>query len=129
MNSEKGAFVAEDGGGGGSPGDRASLSVPSSGGASGVAGVGGLELDSVGVMASISARSGNVGEWRYLYPPIMTAEELADLLRLAPRSVYGALERGEIPGARRVGRSWRIDRDTVLRWLADGQGRVTRSRR
>jgi excisionase family DNA binding protein len=62
-------------------------------------------------------------------PRVLTPEELAGLLRLRPRSVYEAIARGEIPGVRRIGRKIRIDRDSVLSWLAHGQGRVSRSSR
>lgn len=58
-------------------------------------------------------------------PPILTADELTGLLRLERKAVYAALERGEIPGARRIGRAWRISRDAVLQWLAEGRGGVT----
>jgi len=62
-------------------------------------------------------------------PPILTPPELAKLLRLRPRSVYDAIRRREIPGVQRIGRKVRIHRDTIIRWLADGQGRVSRSPR
>ena len=60
-------------------------------------------------------------------PDVLTADELAELLRLNRKTVYEALARGEIP-ARRIGATYRIHRDAVLRWLADGQGRAPRSR-
>lgn len=63
-------------------------------------------------------------------PPVLTVDEVAALLRVNRKTVYEALARGEMPGARRVGRVIRIARDPVLRWLADdSQGRVSRSRR
>jgi excisionase family DNA binding protein len=62
-------------------------------------------------------------------PPVLTADEVAEILRLDRKTVYAALARGEIPGARRIGRAVRLHRDTVLDWLAQGQGRVSRSRR
>lgn len=62
-------------------------------------------------------------------PPVLTAQELGALLRLRPRSVYEAIRRREIPGVRRIGRKVRVDRDTIVKWLADGQGRVSRSPR
>lgn len=61
-------------------------------------------------------------------PPILTVEELAKLLRLNRKTAYAAVARGEIPGARRVGRTVRICRDTVLDWLG-GHVRVSRDRR
>ena len=62
-------------------------------------------------------------------PSVLTVDELAALLRVNRKTVYDALARGEIPGARRIGRRYRILRDRVLEWLATGQGRVSRSRR
>lgn len=53
----------------------------------------------------------------------MTAEyvsptELALLLSFSPKTIYRKLERGEIPGASRYGRSWRIRRAVALAWHA-----------
>lgn len=61
--------------------------------------------------------------------PVLTVDELASLLRLNRKTVYDALSRGEIPGARRVGSSYRILRAAVIEWLASGQGRVSHSKR
>ncbi len=60
---------------------------------------------------------------------VLTVDELATLLRCNRKTVYGAIQRGEIPGVRRLGGAIRVHRETVLRWLADGQGHVSRSRR
>ncbi len=62
-------------------------------------------------------------------PAVLIVDDLATLLRLDRKTVYAALNNGDIPGARRIGRTIRISRDAVLRWLADGQGRVPHSRR
>jgi excisionase family DNA binding protein len=62
-------------------------------------------------------------------PRVLTPEELAAILRLRKRSVYEAINRGDIPGVRRIGRKIRIDRDCVLAWLTEGHGRVSRSSR
>jgi excisionase family DNA binding protein len=61
-------------------------------------------------------------------PPLLTAEELAALLRVQPKTVYAAIRRRQIPGIVRVGRLIRISRTAVLAWLA-GQDREVRSRR
>ncbi len=61
-------------------------------------------------------------------PAVLTVEELATLLRVNRKTAYAAVARGEIPGARRVGRSVRICRNTVLDWLG-GHGRVSRKER
>jgi excisionase family DNA binding protein len=42
-------------------------------------------------------------------PDIATVAEYADYLRLDGRTVRKACECGDIPGAERIGRSWRID--------------------
>ena len=60
-------------------------------------------------------------------PQVMTVDELARLLRVNRKTAYDALARGEIPGARRIGRTYRISRDAVLEWLR-GQARVSRKR-
>lgn len=61
-------------------------------------------------------------------PRFLTVDELADLLRVNRKTVYEAIARGKIPGARRVGGAYRIFRDAVLGWFA-GQSGVSRSRR
>lgn len=43
-----------------------------------------------------------------ILPVLLTAEEVADLLRLNERTVRNMSNRGEIPGAVRVGREWRF---------------------
>jgi excisionase family DNA binding protein len=62
-------------------------------------------------------------------PPILTIEELATYLRLNHKTIRDAIGRGDIPGVRRFGGAVRIHRDTVVSWLASGQGRVVGSRR
>ena len=62
-------------------------------------------------------------------PPVLRVPELAAFLRVDRKTVYELIASGALPGVRRCGRSVRIHRDTVLRWLADGQGRAPRSRR
>ena len=60
---------------------------------------------------------------------VLTVDELAALLRVNRKTVYDALSRGEIPGARRVGTTYRILRAAVIDWLSSGQGRVSHSKR
>ncbi len=62
-------------------------------------------------------------------PAVITVEELAVLLRVNRKTVYEALARGDIPGAKRIGVTYRIHRDAVLTWLASSQDRAARSRR
>jgi len=61
-------------------------------------------------------------------PAVLTPDDLATLLRIRKRAVLDAIQRGELPGVRRVGRRIRADRDTVLRWLADGHGQAPKTR-
>ena len=51
---------------------------------------------------------------------VLTVDEVAALLRLNRKTIYEAFQRGELPGGRRVGRSIRFDRATILDWLAAG---------
>jgi excisionase family DNA binding protein len=62
-------------------------------------------------------------------PAVLTVAELAVLLRLDRKTAYAAIGRGEIPGFRRIGGRLRGSRETVLRWLAEGQGRAPQSTR
>lgn len=50
-------------------------------------------------------------------PRLLRPEEVASLLRTTRKAVYGLVERGAIPGVRRVGRRVLFVRDEVLRWL------------
>jgi excisionase family DNA binding protein len=47
---------------------------------------------------------------------IMTAEELAEYLKLDPQTIYRKFRRGEIPGIR-IGRAVRFKRDIIDGWL------------
>lgn len=51
-------------------------------------------------------------------PLVLTAAEVADLLRVNRKTLYEAVARGEVPGAFHVGRVLRFDRDTLLASLA-----------
>jgi excisionase family DNA binding protein len=59
-------------------------------------------------------------------PPVLTVEEAALLLRVNKKTVYEAVARGQLPGVRRIGKSIRLYRDSLLAWLA--AGRAGRSR-
>lgn len=54
-------------------------------------------------------------------PAILTADEVADLMRVNRKTVYEAVKRGEIPGVVKVGRSLRFSRDELLSWLCQGR--------
>src|SRR5262245_11325124 len=50
---------------------------------------------------------------------VLTLDEAASLLKLAPDAVQARVEAGDLPG-RRFGNEWRFSRLAVLAWLADG---------
>jgi excisionase family DNA binding protein len=60
---------------------------------------------------------------------VIGVPDLAALLGVERKTVYQLIQLGYIPGVRRLGRTIRIHRDTVLSWLRNGQGSVPRSRR
>lgn len=60
--------------------------------------------------------------------PVLTVDEVAAYLRVNRKTVYAAIAVDELPGARRIGGTIRIDRDALLAWLA-GEGRAPSSRR
>lgn len=61
-------------------------------------------------------------------PSFVTVDELAALMRVDRKTLYQAIERGEVPGVMRLGRTLRIRRRVVADWL-DGKARVLRSTR
>jgi excisionase family DNA binding protein len=50
-------------------------------------------------------------------PLILTVQEAASLLRLNRKTIYDLVRRNQLPGARRLGRALRFDRDSLLRWM------------
>jgi excisionase family DNA binding protein len=50
-------------------------------------------------------------------PEILTATEVAELLRVNRKTLYEAVQRDQIPGVVRVGRILRFHREAVLAWI------------
>ena len=50
---------------------------------------------------------------------ILTIEEVAALLRISERTIYAMAKEGRLPGAVKVGRSWRVLRPKLMAWLDD----------
>ncbi|NVB39584.1 helix-turn-helix domain-containing protein [Pseudenhygromyxa sp. WMMC2535] len=50
-------------------------------------------------------------------PEVMTADEVASLLRVNRKTIYEAVQRDEIPGVVRIGRVLRFHREAVLTWI------------
>lgn len=53
-------------------------------------------------------------------PAVLTADEVATLVRVDRKVIYSMVRRGKLPGSRRLGRCLRFSRDAILRWLAHG---------
>ena len=54
---------------------------------------------------------------------VMTADEVAKLLRVDRKTVYEAAQRGELPH-RRLGRRLLFERGAVLRWLRQADATI-----
>ena len=52
---------------------------------------------------------------------ILTAAEVAALLRIHPRTVYNLARKGSIP-ARKLGGSWRFSKEAILKMVPGGDG-------
>jgi excisionase family DNA binding protein len=50
------------------------------------------------------------------YGELLTANELADFLRIHRSTVYRLLRNGQLP-AFRVGNDWRFSRDLIEKWV------------
>lgn len=58
---------------------------------------------------------------------LMTAEEVAEYLRVRLTTVYEWAKKGKIPAAR-VGRLWRFRREEIETWVRNGGLRCTNRR-
>ena len=54
---------------------------------------------------------------RHDFPALFTCAETAELLRTSKKAVYAMLERGQLPGAIRIGRRVLFREDALLDWL------------
>lgn len=54
---------------------------------------------------------------------LLTAKEVAALLRVSSQTLYKMLEQGEIPAVK-IGSQWRFDREKIRNWL---EGRADES--
>ena len=51
---------------------------------------------------------------------ILKVDELGRFLKIRPRTLYKLLHAGAIPGCRKVGATYRIEKRAVLEWLRAG---------
>ena len=57
----------------------------------------------------------------------LTIQEVCTLLRLSERTIYRMCREGSLPGAAKVGGSWRVSRAELESWLvAGGEASVPR---
>ena len=59
-------------------------------------------------------------------PEFMTIPEVAQLLRIAERTVYALARNGRIGGSTKIGGQWRFEKQTLLAWLQKGGEAATR---
>jgi excisionase family DNA binding protein len=52
---------------------------------------------------------------------VLTADEVASVLRVDAKVIVAAISSGELPG-NRVGTHWRVDQGALTRWLQGGYG-------
>jgi excisionase family DNA binding protein len=50
-------------------------------------------------------------------PLLLTADEVASLLRTSRVAVYSMIDRGQLPGVIKIGRRVRVERDVLLQFL------------
>jgi excisionase family DNA binding protein len=48
---------------------------------------------------------------------LLTVSEVAEVLRTSRKAIYAMIERGQLPGVRRIGRRILIRRTDLLHWL------------
>ena len=54
-------------------------------------------------------------------PEVLKVAEVAALLRCDRKTVYSLVQRGKLPGAKRVGRGIRVSKRAVLEWLTGAE--------
>ncbi len=76
------------------------------------------------VHASVSRRQGGPRDIRNEsqvgseeWAPLLTASEVAVVLRTSRKAVYAMAERAQLPGVTRIGRRLLVRRDDLLSWL------------
>jgi len=51
------------------------------------------------------------------FPPLMTVDDAAALLRTTRKGIYNMNDRGVLPGVIRIGKRLLFDRDQLVQWL------------
>ena len=50
-------------------------------------------------------------------PKVLTPEQVQELLQISRTSFFRWVQAGKLPGAFRLERLWRVDRDTLKAWI------------
>ena len=53
------------------------------------------------------------------YPPVMTRVQVQEALQISRATFFRLVEDGKLPGAKKVGGSWRVVREKLEAWLAE----------
>ena len=53
------------------------------------------------------------------YPPLMTRVQVQEALQISRATFFRMVEDGKMPGAKKVGGSWRVVREKLEAWLAE----------
>ena len=56
---------------------------------------------------------------------LMTLADVARYLKIAPRTAYGWLYEGKLPGFK-IGNAWRFDKADIQKWVQECKGKVGR---
>ncbi len=70
--------------------------------------------------ATIAASSGQQVRPAFGWPRLLSVELLAAYLGLSPQTIRNRASRGDIPGARKIGRRRVFDRRVIDKWLDRG---------
>ena len=62
-------------------------------------------------------------------PALLTAQEVAELLRTSAGGIYKMVERGQLPGVIRVGKRLRFEREVLVHWLHQNRTPSSRGER
>lgn len=62
-------------------------------------------------------------------PLLLTADEVAALLRTSRAAIYAMADRNRLPGVTRIGRRLLVNRDALLRALVEGRAPSSRGTR
>lgn len=63
------------------------------------------------------SEKGEGGDERLIDELPLTSEEVAEMLRVTPRTILNLADEGKLPGAFRVGKQWRFSRSKLREYM------------